>query len=213
MFNLEIEKLSFYGEVEYFTIGRVRESVHNFSYNFESQNVYCLQGGLGYGGWSLSWIIGGLLKPERGILKLNNKNISIKELNAISWCVGFSGEENKFFKDKKVRSIIESGLAKSGLSKTGKDIHDIFCLTEERLDRSFRSISGEKWRASLAIGYSLGRKIFCFPWFRSKFIFDYEKKWIYQILNYLKNDDCLIIFPTDYNPSESKTFTQSINFC
>ena len=76
-----------------------------------------------------------------------------------------------------------------------KKIQDIFRISEERIDRNIKYVSGERWKASAAIGYANGRRIFCYPWMNSRDV-ELLKEQLSYVVDYLIHSDCIVIFPT-----------------
>ena len=67
-----------------------------------------------------------------------------------------------------VRKLIERGIRHSGLDCTAEDIKEMFCLDDQRFERPVNAVGNEQYRAMAAVGYSFGKRVFCFPWFSRK---------------------------------------------
>lgn len=91
--------------------------------------------------------------------KLYKKGERVRE----GWMIG-KGFENLFLYHKTVKQQIEYALKKSKKNMSVDDIVKKFELTPERLVCKVYYLSGERWRATVAIGYACGKQIFCFPW-------------------------------------------------
>lgn len=66
------------------------------------------------------------------------------------------------------KDLIEHALSKSKSTLSIEGIKEKFRLSEERLTRDLRFVSGEIWLISMAIGYAEGRTVFIFPLIDSK---------------------------------------------
>ena len=70
----------------------------------------------------------------------------------------------------KVKKAISAAIRKNKLDATLAEIQERFCLTPEREDRRLFQLSGERWRASAALGYAENKRIFYAPYNPSVFI-------------------------------------------
>jgi len=133
-----------------------------------SNGFYILKGDVGLGCWGLTYELSNChFKSKNQIKKivLNDREISFNELHKICYYVVQTEENllNKLF-HLKVKDIFKLALKKGNIDFTYKDIVDIFYLEEKYLNRPFYALSHNKWVYSCAIGFALGKKIFCFPW-------------------------------------------------
>ena len=71
----------------------------------------------------------------------------------------------------------------------------MFCISSERINRNIYFVSGERWKASAAIGYANGKKVFCYPWMNSKDI-EHLKEQLSHTVKVLLDADCIVIMPT-----------------
>lgn len=156
--------------------GCMRDTIGHFSYDFKT-GIYVLEGECATGGWALSVVLSGKDRAMEGVIKIDGMAISVKELHNYSCYVGEDAGLKKYFglTDMNVSEQIEYGI-KRGLSNCNsvEEIKIKFKLSDERFKRKFRFISGERWRASMAIGYSLGKRIYCFPWMNSSLLLKLE---------------------------------------
>jgi len=208
---LSVQNLSFDKYLKYYLIGKIRENIHIFNYNFEFGKIYCINSNLGDGGWGISWAISGQFKLTKGQIKLDNKILSFKELQKLSWGVGLDGEAFSFFENKTTRNLINKGLTRNDNFTTVEQIAKNFMLTNERLDNNFKFLSGERWRASIAIGFANKKKIYCFPWIKPEILIMYKDLWFKNILEYLKKENYLIIIPTINRDIIKDMFDEAIN--
>jgi hypothetical protein len=80
----------------------------------------------------------------------------------------------------------------------------MFSLSDERFKRDLRYVSGEIWRISIAVGFALGKDIFCYPWLneRDASIIDT------QIVKVLKSHNKLVLIPS----SQEKFFKKACDY-
>jgi hypothetical protein len=68
-------------------------------------------------------------------------------------------------------------------------------VSNERVGRSIKKVSGERWKASIAIGYAYGKKIYCYPWMNSRDV-EHLKEQMKENIEVLTNNKCIVILPT-----------------
>lgn len=178
--------------------GTMRDTLGHFNYQFSS-GIYLVEGECATGGWALSTILSGKDKSFEGKIVLNDKEVTYDKLLQNSCYVGENVGLKKFgFVPMTVKEQIEYGINK-GLSFSNdiEDIRQKFGLSSERFNRDFRHISGERWRASMAIGYALGKKVYCFPWVNSRFLFSHDSN-LKLCLGSLILVGAIVIIPTTY---------------
>ena len=160
-------------------------------YTFETGKTYGLISEYMQGCMYLSYLLGGKIKPEDGVeIYLDEKKIDFDKLNDISWNIEPYYEK---YKNLVVKKSIDEALKKGYVSETFEQIAKSFVLTEPRYNRKLSQLSGERWRASVAIGYSLGKKIFYGPYNSSE---GYSKmNALPEIIDYLKEKDCMVVLP------------------
>lgn len=177
--------------------GCMRDTIGHFDYEFES-GVYLIQGECATGGWALSTILSGRDKNFEGKIFFNNTEISCREMQQHSCYVGDDSGLKKNFGlvSMTIQEQIKYGISKGlSFSDNIEQIKKMFGLSEERFNRCIKHVSGERWRASMAIGYSLGKKIYCFPWINSEFIISHEEN-LKLCFDTLKSIGAIIIVPT-----------------
>ena len=155
--------------------GKMRDTIGHFNYKFKS-GIYVIEGECTTGGWALSTILTGREKLMNGQILIDNEIVSYKELQKCSCYVGEDSGLKKWFgiMPMSVAEQIEYGIKKGFISDSVEEIKNKFKLSDGRFDRQMKYFSGERWRASMAIGYALGKRIYCFPWISGKFIMKLE---------------------------------------
>ena len=89
---------------------------------------------------------------------------------------------------KSVRRLVFEALKKNGSNKTVDEVKNIFCLDDQRFERPVNAVGNEQYRAMAAIGYSMGKQVYCFPWFSRKRYESYHKNlsWLTEKLESLE---------------------------
>ena len=129
-------------------------------YTFETGKAYGLISEYMQGCMYLSYLIGGKIALEDGLeIYMDEQKANAERLNDISWNIEPYYEK---YRNLVVKKSIEKALKKEIVSETFEQIAKVFTLTEPRYDRKLSQLSGERWRASTAIGYTLGKRIFLF---------------------------------------------------
>lgn len=177
--------------------GSMRDTIGHFSYNFKP-GIYIFEGECATGGWALSTILSGKDKLIQGQIRIDDKIVCNKELQKYGCYVGEDAGLKKWFGlvDMSVLEQIEYGIKnKLSYSNSVEEIKRIFKLSDERIKRKIKYFSGERWKASMAIGYALGKRIYCFPWMNSKLILQLENC-LKTCCQPLLESDATIIIPT-----------------
>lgn len=68
-------------------------------------------------------------------------------------------------------------------------------LSQLRFDTKLKYLSGERWRASAALGYAEGRKIFYAPYKTSKFYYDMCQSGLLKALRELTDAGAIVLLP------------------
>ncbi|MBR6403477.1 MAG: hypothetical protein IKS48_08865 [Eubacterium sp.] len=157
-----------------------------------SGKIYGLVSEYGQGCMYLSYLLGG--KVDFGELQIFIDGISVskEDLKSISWNLEPSKEN---YKNKTVRKAIEQSIKNNECVDTFEDIEEAFYLDERRHDRKLRYLSGERWRASAALGYVSGKKIFYAPYKNSIFYRQMNDSNMFKALRYLADKGNIIVLP------------------
>ena len=197
MEKIVFENFSVGGECNLFHHGTVLDCLQNNSFEFHVGNLYGVIGEFGNGGAALSCGITGNTDYYEGRVYIDNQESSMEYIMENSWYVGLDLKNTgKLFKKKQtVRQQIEYGIHNFKQESDVGKIQSIFNISDERIDRSIKYMSGERWKASAAIGYANGRKIFCYPWMNSRDI-EHLKEQLFDVIKYLTDSGCIVIIPT-----------------
>lgn len=192
-----------------------KETFMKINYEFKKGNVYGLASDYGCGGWGVATCLGGRSSNQYfGKVLLEGIEINPQILAEYSCFVS----ENKFLELNlnqemlTVRNCIEQALNLSNLSYSANEIKSMFCLSDERFDRPLNFVSGEIWQISIAIGFALGKDIFCYPWLNEHDIFRFEVAYKHGIIKLLKDSGKLVLIPSSQKQKLRKYCDHTIIF-
>jgi hypothetical protein len=214
MDKLSLSHLSYSGRIGAIGIEKIVDTLQPFTYEFTFGKTYLIKAPIGSGGWALSWIIGGSLLPDSGLIQLGTHNY-LSQAKALAWCARKSQIRGLIFSNLTIKEQVARSLQKRRGDKPSiEEIVELFKLTPQRFERPITQLSHEAWRASCAIGYAANRKIFCFPhmeYVRPNFVEEYSDLWLADILSVLKAAGSLIIFPSTMPKSGYKIFDDVVD--
>ena len=158
----------------------------------ESGKIYGLIGEYGQGPMYLSYLLGG--KVDFGDLRLfcNGQELSRNMLEQVSWNLEASNEK---YRNAVVKKSIEKALIKNQCIEDFDTIAEKFILTEPRYDRKLFQLSGERWRATAALGYANRKRIYYAPYKFSKFYYDMCQCGLLKVLKELTYDGAIVLLP------------------
>ena len=168
------------------------------NYVFENAKTYCIISDFRHGSWGLASCIGGNCTCSTGTLYVNDNIASIEELKKYS-CFIASNELNSFnslVKRIPIKFILNHYINKSGLGLQLKDVKDIFCLSNDVIEKTLLEQDKNIWMSSLAIGYVQGKDIFCYPWLNENEIDHYLFAHKIGVIDFLKNNNKIIVVPS-----------------
>ena len=204
MEKLVIKNLFVGGECNLFHRGVVIDSFKEGPLEFYQGNLYGFVGEFGTGGAALSCGLTGNTNFYQGKIFMDDKEISIDELIKNSWYIGndlYSNKKKRFFKRKPqrnrdtIKDQIEYGLDKYKMDYDFYTVQRMFNVSNERVIRNIEFVSGERWKASAAIGFANEKKIFCYPWLNTWDI-DLFGEQMSGTVETLLNHGCIVILPT-----------------
>lgn len=158
-----------------------------------------LNGEIDYGAWEISYLLSMYPHRPRDFVltaptevSVNGTATSLEELLQHTCYIDriyplFGGRTP-------VRKLIERGIRHSGLDCTAEDIKEMFCLDDQRFERPVNAVGNEQYRAMAAIGYSMGKQVYCFPWFSRKRYESYHKN-LSWLMEMLENLEMTVILP------------------
>lgn len=210
MDRIVIKNLWFDSYVNYYVLGRVREICCAIDLTFESGNIYCIDCNLSYGGWAISWATTGNIKPEQGNIYFDDKEMNQKDLKQFCCSVGLTGYEGTFYEKRTVRKLLTKSIANNPDINSIEELKEPFMLQEGRFDRGIRCYSNERWRATMAIGYGAGKRVFGFPWLWPEYVNNYKDAWMKKVFSFIKSQGGIIILPTIYSGELSDLFDKVV---
>lgn len=196
---LQVNQLAIY-DTKPMVFADFSETLFDFSYRFEFGKSYLLDQELGFGGWAISWALGGRMPLSKTAISIDSVHYEPKQLRKIAWCVELDGYKRKWYfplQYKSVKHQVEDGLSKTQHTSVA-EIMENFLLAPSRYARPLTQQSSEKWRSGLAIAYAHGRSIYCFPhldFYSKSIIREYGQLWLKDIIQFLTNQGALVIIP------------------
>jgi hypothetical protein len=202
---IKIQLLNFQDGVECKSIlFTSKESFFKVSHSFVGGNIYGLISDFGCGSWGLVTCLGGRCEHPDGEVFLNDERIECSELKKYSCFISESLYDgiNSTQDYLTPRKCIEKALSISGLPYTVEEIKNMFNLSGDgincpvndgRFNRDLRHVSGEIWNISIAVGFALGKEIFCFPWLNEREISRVQEPHI----KILKENKKIVLIPSN----------------
>lgn len=217
--KIKLSNISFGGKCNLFQYGIVHDCLQIKDFEFFKGNLYGIIGEFGTGGVALSCGITGNTKFYEGKIYFDDKEKEIEDLVNISWYIGndlyqyrTSGlfcNKPKIYK-KTIKEQIEYGVRCKLVNRDFTTIQKMFEISSERVERNISFVSGERWKASAAIGYANGKKIFCYPWMNSKDI-EHLKEQLSHTVEVLLDVGCIVIIPTTNEENIKKISCKGFN--
>lgn len=160
--------------------------------SLESAKIYGLVGEYEQGPMYLSYLLGG--KVDFGDLRLycNGHELSRNMLEQVSWNLEPSNEK---YRNAIVKKSIVKALNENGCTEDFSTIAEKFILTEPRYNRKLFQLSGERWRASAALGYANRKKIYYAPYKPSNFYYQMCNCGLLKVLRELTDDGAIVLLP------------------
>lgn len=168
------------------------------SFEFVSGKTYGLVGEIGSGGEAISAILSGKQISNTQKIYFDDVLASSKEIEANGWYLG-KAEYSKLFPHHEisVKKALQNSVDMYHYFDDYNEVIDMFFLKRSLIQYKLSQYSGERLRASLAIGYSSKKNIFCFPWMNSADIFySMSSGKIYIFFEELKKKGKIVILPT-----------------
>lgn len=160
---------------------------------FHSGKIYGIISEYGQGCMYLSYLLGGKVEFQNLQILLNDKEVVKEDLASISWNLEPSKEK---YKNEMVKKSIDKALGESGRGESFDEIAKKFILTRPRYSRKLIQLSGERWRASAALGYAKEKKIFYAPYNTSEFYYQMSQSGLIKVLRNLTEDGAIVLLPS-----------------
>lgn len=159
---------------------------------FESGKIYGLISEYEQGCMYVSYLLGGRVDFDDLRIYYNDREVTNKDLSEMSW--NLEPYHEKYNKCT-VKKSIEKALQKGVCADSFAQIAEKFGLTEPRYDRKLFQLSGERWRASAALGYASGKQIFYAPYESSSFYYQVSGGGLLKALRNLTGAGALVLLP------------------
>lgn len=132
---------------------------------FEKGKLYGIVGEHGEGGELISALMSGRIPIMEEEIYYDDVKVDLSSLQDIGWYVGKSEYSKGVIKREiSVRKALNYAITSFQRYKNIDEIIKDFHLAPSRLNYELSKYSGERWRASLAIGYACRKKVYCFSW-------------------------------------------------
>lgn len=185
--------------VEYLGNEATTDMLYTDHFTFQSGNIYSIIGEIGSGGWAISYLLSGKVPVEQEEVFINKRKLLPGDYVNLGWYMGEGSQGKRGYNNSSVGKQIRKGLRQSKLKLSDEDIISKFNLSRERIECKFSQLSWERWRASAAIGYAYGKKVFCFPFVNTAILNNIvTNSYLPMYLNVLKNEGACIIIPTSH---------------
>ena len=171
-----------------------KDAISSTDVILETGNIYGIRGAIGSGNWALAGII---LNPSTNnthvdTILMNGKELSEDEYKKIVYNIN---DGQYFDKGLTAAQLICEGLEQSNFCLSQEDVINTFGLTVERFNRLIEHMGIEAYRLLIAHGAITGKKIFIMPFISESNI--HILNYVYADLEYLADNDCVVIVPFD----------------
>jgi len=158
----------------------------------ESGKIYGIIGEYEQGPMYLSYLLAGRIDFGNLRIFCNNTELSKDLLNKTSWNLEPTYEK---YKNAIVKKSIEKAIHKGGCKEDFLAIAEKFMLSEPRYNNKLSNLSGERWRASAALGYANCKKIFYAPYMPSTFYYQMCQSGLLKALHELTACGAIVLLP------------------
>ncbi|MCH5185388.1 MAG: hypothetical protein J1F64_04595 [Oscillospiraceae bacterium] len=134
----------------------------NDEMHFSDGKIYGIWSHCGGGGQAVAQLLTGKTPIIREDISVDGVRYNEKKKIEIGWMMGEGIEDG--IVQMSVKDQIMQGLKKADLPFYWMDVVKKFDLTEDNLKKKLNKVGHERWRASAAIGYAHGMRLYVFPW-------------------------------------------------
>lgn len=172
--------------------------INDNEFTFERGKIYGLIGEHGSGGEIISSLLSGRTDLNGNTVYFDDVKVSDVSIQNCGWYVGKAEYAKGLIKrELSVKKAIGKAIKNSHRYEVVNEVVEDFHLTPDRLDYKLSDYSGERLRASLAIGYASNKVIYCFPWMNTAYFHDIIlSSGVFRFFKRLKKEGCIIILPT-----------------
>lgn len=213
--KIKFVDISFGGKCNLFHYGTVQDCLQKRDFEFSMGHLYGIVGEFGEGGVALSCGITGNTGYYEGKIYIDDIEKTMKDVVDISWYIGGDlhlNERNVLFHKKPqiykntIKEQIEYGINCGKTEESFFAIQNMFSVSSERVGRNINFVSGERWKASAAIGYANGKSIFCYPWMNTRDIEQFGEQ-MSKTVKCLLDAGKVVIIPTTKEDNVYKIFS------
>lgn len=168
------------------------------SFVFEKGKIYGIIGEHGEGGELISSLMSGRIPIEKEVIYYDDTKIDSSNIRDIGWYVGKSEySEGIIKKEISVKKALKNAIKRYQRYESIDEIIEDFHLTPDKLEYALSKYSGEKWRASLAIGYACKKEVYCFSWMdTAHFSSILLSSGVFRFFKRMREEGLIIILPT-----------------
>ena len=197
MEKIELRDFNVISSCDLFRHGTVVDNLAFNNFEFHVGKFYGIVGEFGDGGEALSYGMAGKADICKGEVYVDDRKSSLEFLFQNSWYIGSDLKVPKWYPKKKktIKWQIAYGARKFKQEHDADTIQRLFRVSDERVNRNINFVSGERWKASAAIGFANGRRIFCYPWMNTRDV-RLLKEQMAGTIEFLLASKCIVILPT-----------------
>lgn len=178
--------------------GTYEDTMDDHTLVFEKGKVYGIEAEYGEGGEMLSAIMSGKIPIKEEEVYYDDVRVDNPKMGDIGWYLG-KKEYSKgvIRREISARKALERAIKEYHRYQSVEEIMEDFSLRPDRIDMELSRYSGEKWRASLAIGYACKKEVFCLSWMNTScFNSILLSSGIFRFFKRLRKEGCIFILPT-----------------
>lgn len=165
---------------------------------FKRGMIYGIIGEQGEGGELISSLLSGRIPIKNEEVYCDRKLVDNYVLRQMGWYVGKSEYCGRIVKKQiSVKRALLNAIRKYKRYQNLDEVVEEFHLSPDKLHYKITKYSGEKWRASLAIGYASRKEIYCFSWMNTAcFNSILLSSGVFRFFKKLKGEGSIILLPT-----------------
>lgn len=187
-------------------VERLKNPFNELQDDYTMEKLFCLKRGMiygiigeqGEGGELISSLLSGRIPIVNEEIYCDGKLADNVVLKQLGWYVGkpeYCGGIVK--KQISVEKALLHAIKKYKRYQNLNEVVEEFHLSPDKLHNKISKYSGEKWRASLAIGYASRKEIYCFSWMNTAcFNSILLSSGVFRFFKKLKEEGAIILLPT-----------------
>ena len=138
------------------------------AYSFK-KGIHILKGEIDSGVWAVSYYLSMFSHRAKDFVMDSNFDVLVdNDICDIKTFCDYSCYLDKklypyFSQEIPINELIEK-YSKNNTGKSAEEIRELFQITEARFNRPVNQMGNEAILGMAAVGYSMGKQVFCFPW-------------------------------------------------